>query len=170
MTYMRISGTDVRGETLSESHAMRENINAALKEAVTAQNKRRIATLRLINAAIQDREIAARACGNAGLCDGEVLDILAKMIRQREEAVRAYEEAGRVELAEQERDEIAVIAGFMPRQLSDGEIAQVCSQAVAQLGCQGLKDIGRTMGHLKEEFAGQMDFNKASQIVRTLLK
>lgn len=149
---------------------MRDQINTSLKEAVKAQDKRRISTLRLIKAAIKDRDIAARGNGNdEGVSDDEILEILAKMIKQRRESVQTYEEAGRLELAEQESEEIDIIASYLPKQLDDDEIRDGCAQIVEELGAEGLKDMGRTMSALKERYAGQMDFSKASAIVKELL-
>ncbi|MGI9384185.1 MAG: GatB/YqeY domain-containing protein [Methyloligellaceae bacterium] len=149
---------------------MRETFNDALKVAIKAQDKRRMSTLRLILAAIKDRDIAARSNGKDGVSDGEVLDILAKMIKQRRESVKTYEDAGRLELAQQEQEEIDIIQSFLPTQLTAEETQQACQEVVDELGCGGLKDMGRTMGALKERYAGQMDFSKASQIVKDLLK
>ena len=149
---------------------MRDQINAALKAAIKAQEKRRISTLRLMTAAIEDRVIAARSHGQDGLSDAEILDILAKMVKQRRESIETYEQAGRMELAQQEQEEMDIIQTFMPQQMSDDEVRAAVEAIVAELDCQGLKDMGRTMGELKTRFAGQMDFSKASQIVKELLK
>lgn len=156
--------------TIMES-AVRERINDALKVAVKAQDKIRMSTLRLINAAIKDRDIASRTDGaNGGVPDSEVMAILAKMIKQRDESAVTYEQAGRLELAEQEKDEIIVIKEFLPKQLDDAEMSAVCEGVIAELGAAGLKDMGRTMGVLKERYAGQMDFGKASKLVKGLLE
>lgn len=149
---------------------MREKINAALKQAIKAQEKRRMSTLRLMNAAIEDRVIAARSSGQEGLSEAEILEILAKMVKQRRESIETYEQAGRMELAQQEQEEIDVIQSFMPKQMSEEETRAACKEVVGELGCESLKDMGRTMGALKERYAGQMDFAKASQIVKELLK
>jgi hypothetical protein len=161
---------------LSLGHAwanvtIREAIDNGLKDAVRARAKTRISTLRLIKAAITDRDIAARTNGvDAGVPDAMVLEILAKMIRQREESAKIYEEAGRAELAEQERAEIEVIRDFMPRQLSAGEMRAACEELVKEIGAAGLKDMGRCMGALKQRYAGKMDFSQASGHVKELLK
>jgi len=149
---------------------MREKINAALKLAIKAQEKRRMSTLRLMNAAIEDRVIAARSTGQEGLSEAEILEILAKMVKQRRESIETYEQAGRMELAQQEQEEIDIIQTFMPRQMSEEETLAACKKVVGELRCESLKDMGRTMGTLKERYAGQMDFAKASQIVKELLK
>lgn len=149
---------------------MREDIHAALKEAMKSQEKRRVSTLRLINAAIKDRDIAARGQGKDAVGDDEILQILSKMVKQREESARIYEEAGRLELAEEEREEIGIISEFLPKQFSDDEIRSACADIVAELDAHGLRDMGRTMAALKERFAGQMDFGKASGMVKELLQ
>jgi hypothetical protein len=150
--------------------SIRDRINNALKEAIKAQQKLRMSTLRLINAAIKDRDIASRTDGrNQGVADAEVLAILAKMIKQREESADTYEQAGRLELADQERQEIEIIRDFMPRQMSEEEVRAACQAVVAELGAEGLKDMGRTMAALKERYPGQMDFGRASKLVKEYL-
>ncbi len=129
-----------------------------------------MSTLRLVNAAIKDRDIAARSNGQEGVSDREVLDILAKMIKQRRESIKMYEEAGRLELAQGEREEIDIITPFLPKQLSEEEVSKACKDVVDEIGAEGLKDMGRVMGTLKERYAGQMDFAKAGAIVKELLK
>lgn len=152
------------------SEQLRDQINTALKSALKEQQKTRLSTLRLISAAIKDREIACRAGnGNEGVNDSDVLEILAKMIKQRRESAKTYEEAGRLELSQQERDEIEIISEFMPKQLSDEAVRQACIDIVTELGAVGLKDMGRTMGALKAKYAGQMDFGKASRTIKELL-
>jgi uncharacterized protein len=149
---------------------MRETITAALQAATKARDARRLSTLRLVSAAIKDRDIAARTAGKReGVSDAEVLDILAKMIKQRRESVETYEGAGRLELAEREQGEIEVIADFLPRQLDEAAMEKACAEVVAEIGAEGLKDMGRTMAVLKERYAGQMDFGKASGVVKRLL-
>lgn len=152
------------------SDRIRDRIDAALKQAIKAQEKVRMSTLRLILAAIKDRDIAARTAGkHDGVSDAEVLDILAKMIKQRRESVETYENAGRLELAEREQSEIEVISDFLPRQLDEQAMEKVCGEVVAEIKADGLKDMGRTMNALKERYAGQMDFSKASGLVKRLL-
>lgn len=148
---------------------MRDLINQSLKEAIKAQDKRRMATLRLITAAIKDRDVEARGQGKERVCDDEMLQIFAKMVKQREESIRVYEEAGRLELAEQERQEVTIIQEFLPQQLGEEEVADNCAAAVKELEAEGLRDMGKVMAHLKERFPGQMDFGKASGIVKSLL-
>ena len=138
---------------------MHERFNEALKVALKSQDKVRISTLRLINAAIKDREIADRTDnGGAGVSEDVVLEILAKMIKQRQESLSAYEEAGRLDLADQERSEIVIIQEFMPRQLEDDEIIAAVDAALAEVGAETLKDMGKVMGLLKQKYTGQMDF------------
>jgi len=148
---------------------MREKINEALKKAMKEQDKRRLGALRLINAAIKDRDIAARSKDRQGVSDEEILEILSRMIKQRRDSISAFEEGGRLELAQQEQEEIDVISEYLPKQFDDGEIRKACEEVVAELGAKGLKDMGRTMGELKKRYTGQMDFSRASRCVRELL-
>ena len=148
---------------------MRETFNASLRDAIKAGDKRRVATLRLIIAAIKDRDIAARGEGKDAVSDPEILQILAKMIKQRRESADIYEQAGRLELAAQEREEMAIIESFLPKQLDEAALADACKQVIEELGAQGLKDMGKCMGALKERYAGQMDFAQASRTVKDLL-
>ncbi|MAN60325.1 MAG: glutamyl-tRNA amidotransferase [Parvibaculum sp.] len=146
---------------------MREEIKAALKEALKAQDKRRMGTIRLMQAAIKDRDIAARTEGADTLVsDDDILAILAKMIKQREESAVTYENAGRAELATQEREEIDVIKSFMPTQLTPEEVEAAAAEVVAELGAESLKDMGRCMGELKKRYAGRMDFGKAGAVIK----
>ena len=149
---------------------MHERFNEALKVALKSQDKIRISTLRLINAAIKDRDIADRTDnGGEGVSEEVVLEILAKMIKQRHESLSAYEEAGRLDLADQERNEIVVIKEFMPRQLDDDEIVAAVDAALAEVGAETLKDMGKVMGLLKKQYTGQMDFGKAGARVKEKL-
>jgi uncharacterized protein YqeY len=149
---------------------MRERIEAALQAAIDEDDKRRAATLRLVRAAIKDREARARQTGADGMPEAEVLDILNKMVRQREESVRDYEEAGQLDLAEQEREEMAVIAEFLPRQFDDSAMKLACEDVVRDISASGLRDIGRCMTALKQRYPGQMDFVRASCVVKDLLR
>ena len=149
---------------------MQERFSEALKAALKSQDKVRISTLRLINAAIKDRDIADRTDnGGEGVSEEVVLEILAKMIKQRQESLTAYEEAGRLDLADQERNEIVVIKEFMPRQLDDDEIVAAVDAALAEVGAETLKDMGKVMGVLKKQYTGQMDFGKAGARVKEKL-
>jgi uncharacterized protein YqeY len=149
---------------------MREKLAADLKDAMKAGDKRRLSTIRLVQAAIKDRDIANRGAGKDPVQDEEILQILAKMVKQREESARIYEEANRLELAEQEREEIEVIKSFLPQQLGDGEVRNICQKMIAEVGADGLRDMGKCMNALKERYPGQMDFSKASGMVKELLK
>jgi len=148
---------------------MRETITAALKHATKAQDKRRISTLRLISAAIKDRDIAARTAGKTQATDAELLELLAKMIKQREESEKIYADAGRAELAKQEGEEIVIIREFLPKQLSDQEMEKAIADAIAKAGAASVKDMGKVMAELKARYAGQMDFAKASALVKAKL-
>jgi uncharacterized protein YqeY len=160
------------GTSFLESSAkklMRETITAALTAATKAQDKRRISTLRLISAAIKDRDIAARTAGKTQATDAELLELFAKMIKQREESEKIYAEAGRTELAKQEAEEIAIIREFLPKQLSDKDMEKAIADAVAKTGAASVKDMGKVMAELKARYAGQMDFGKASALVKAKL-
>ncbi|KAB2685333.1 MULTISPECIES: GatB/YqeY domain-containing protein [Brucella/Ochrobactrum group] len=149
---------------------LRQEISQALTTALKAQDKRRMSTLRLVMAAVKDRDIANRTAGKDPVGDEELLGILGKMVKQREESARIYEEGSRIELAEAEREEIAIISEFLPQQMSDDEIKQACADVIAEIGAQGLRDMGKCMAVLKERYAGKMDFTKASAIVKSLLQ
>jgi len=149
---------------------MRERINQALKESIKGGQKRRIATLRLINAAIKDRDIAARGADKMeGVTDDEILEILAKMVKQRIESAKTYEDAGRADLAAQEREEIQIIHDFLPRQLDEAELQAAVEGVISALGATSLKDMGKVMGELKSRYAGQMDFGVAGALVKKQL-
>ena len=148
---------------------MRETITAALTAATKAQDKRRISTLRLISAAIKDRDIAARTAGKGEATDAELLDLLAKMIKQREESEKIYADAGRAELAKQESEEIVIIREFLPKQLSDKDMDKAIADAIKTSGAASIKDMGKVMAELKAAYAGQMDFAKASAAVKAKL-
>jgi uncharacterized protein len=149
--------------------ALREGINTALKEAMKAGEKTRLATMRLINAAIKDRDIEARGQGKEPLSDEELLQLFQKMIKQRQESAKIYEDAGRAELAAQEREEIAHISGFMPKQMDEAETKAAIEAVVKELGASGIKDMGRVTGELKTRYAGKMDFGKANGVVKAAL-
>lgn len=149
---------------------MREVLQTALKDAQKSQDKIRVCTLRLITAAVKDRDIAARSEGKDPVSDSEITSILAKMIKQRHESAAIYEEGGRLELAEQERAESAIISEFLPEQLCDESVKQACAQVVKTTGAEGLRDMGKCMNALKTQYPGQMDFTKASGIVKELLR
>ena len=146
---------------------LRDKVNTALKAAMKAKEAERLSTLRLINAAIKDRDIAARGEGvEDGVDDGEVLAILGKMVKQRQESARAYEEGGRLELAEREMFEIGVIEEFLPRQLDEDETEAAIAAAIEATGAESIRDMGKVMGVLKDKFTGQMDFGKVGPLVK----
>lgn len=148
---------------------MRETINAALKAATKARDARRVSTLRLVSAAIKDRDIAARTAGVSQASDAELLELLAKMIKQREESQAIYAGAGRAELAQQEGEEAVIIREFLPSQLSDDDMAKAIGEAITEVGASSMRDMGKVMGVLKGRYAGQMDFGKASGAVKAKL-
>lgn len=149
---------------------MRDKITAAMKAAMLDKEADRLATLRLINAAIKDRDIALRGEGNSeGVNDEAILGILAKMVKQRQDSAQQYDAAGRKDLADRERFEIKVIGEFMPKQLSDDEVRAAVQKAVTSVGAESIRDMGRVMGVLKSNYAGQMDFGKAGGAVKQLL-
>lgn len=149
---------------------LRDRFATSLKEAMKARDARRLSTVRLILAAIKDRDIANRTAGKEPAGDDEIMQILAKMIKQREESARIYQDAGRLELAEQERAEIALIERFMPEQLPEETVRRLCASIVEETGAQGLRDMGKCMAILKERYPGQMDFAKASGVLKDLLR
>ncbi len=148
-----------------------EQIHEALKASMKArETKTKIGTLRLMSAAIKDRDIAARSADRcSGLTDDEVLAVLTKMVKQREESAKTYEDAGRVDLSEQERSEIEVIREFMPRQMDEDEVEAAVAEVIAELESTGLKDMGRSMAALKEKYAGAMDFGIAGAKMKEAL-
>lgn len=149
---------------------LRSQINAALKTAMKEKDAERLTTLRLINAAIKDREIAARGEGREeGVSEAEVLAILGKMVKQRLESAKAFEEGGRIELADKERAEIKVIEDFLPRQLSDEEVKAAIESAIAASEASSIRDMGKVMGALKAQYTGQMDFGSVGPLVKELL-
>ncbi len=149
---------------------LREQINDSVKEAMKAKDQKRLATLRLINAAIKDKDIAARTADSRELLgDDDLLGLFAKMIKQREDSIAAYEAGNRPELAAAEKGEIAVIREFMPRQMSADDTKAAIAKVIAEVGAASIKDMGKVMAALKERFAGQMDFGKASAAVKEAL-
>jgi len=149
---------------------LRERINDSVKDAMKAKDQKRLGTLRLINAAIKDRDIAARTADSRDLSsDDDVLGLLAKMIKQREDSITAYDAGNRPELAQNEKDEIAIIREFMPKQMSAEESQAAIAAVIGEVGATSIKDMGKVMNALKERYAGQIDFGKASGTVKTLL-
>lgn len=149
---------------------MREAINSAIKDAMRSKDKLRLSTLRLVNAAIKDKDIALRTEDRPeGVSSSEILQILGKMVKQRQESAKAYEEGGRLELAEQELSEITIIEEFLPRQLSDDEVKKVIKDTIASVSASSIRDMGKVMGSLKLHYTGQLDFGKAGAIIKKIL-
>lgn len=150
---------------------MRDRVTSALKDAMKAKEVDRLSTLRLINAAIKDKDIALRGTADEedGVSNDDVLAIMGRMVKQRQESARAYEEGGRLELAEKELSEIKVIQDFLPKQLSDDEAATAVEAAIAEVGADSIRDMGKVMGVLKSKYTGQMDFGKAGPMVKAKL-
>lgn len=149
---------------------LRDQINDSLKEAMKSGDKRRVSTLRLINSAIKDRDILNRTAGpDAGVNDPQIVEVMAKMVKQRQESLEIYEKAGRDELATQEREEIAIIQSFMPKQLSDDDVKAAIAQVIKDTGASSIKDMGKVMGALKAKYSGQIDFGKAGGVIKGLL-
>ena len=152
------------------SPMLRSELADSLKDAVKAKDQRTVATLRLVLAAVKDRDIAARSKGNSeGVDDDEVLRLLQKMVRQCRESIEHYEKGNRPDLVEKETEEIAIIERFLPKQLDAGEVQAAIDQLVAETGASTIKDMGSVMGALKERYAGRMDFGKASALVKERL-
>lgn len=149
---------------------LREQVGTALKEAMKARDQKRTGTLRLVLAALKERDIAGRTEESRdGISDDEILGLLAKLIKQREDSIALYEKGGRPELAAAERDEIAIIREYMPKQMDAEEAKAAITAVIAEVGAASMKDMGKVMAALKERFAGKMDFSKASAAVKELL-
>ena len=150
--------------------SLRDRLSVSLKDAMKAKDATRLMTLRLINAAIKDRDIDARSEGvDSGVSDHDLLAILGKMVKQRQESARAYEEGGRLELAEKEWAEIVIIEEFLPRQLSEQEVEQAIADAIAASGANSIRDMGKVMGVLKSKYSGHLDFGKVGGMVKAQL-
>lgn len=148
---------------------LRERFTDGLKDALRAGEKRKLSTIRLIQAALKDKDIEARGAGKGQATDDEILALLQKMIKQRQESADIYAKAGRQELATQEIEEIGVVESFLPAQMDDGAMREAVAGAIAETGAASVKDMGKVIGSLKARYAGQMDFAKASGVVKTLL-
>lgn len=147
--------------------SLRDHLQTELKEAMKARDAARLSTLRLINAAIKDREIAARGeAVEVAVGEADILQIMGKMVKQRHESARAYEEGGRLELAEKELAEIGVIQEFLPRQMSEAEIEAAIAAAVGETGAASIRDCGKVMAALKGRYTGQMDFGVVGALVK----
>ena len=150
--------------------SLRQTLNDAMKDAMKAKDAKRLATVRMILAALKDRDIAARSEDNRDLVpDDDILTLLAKMVKQREESAAVYIQGGRPELAQNEQDEIVVIRSFMPKQMDEAEAKAAIAAVIAEVGAASIKDMGKVMGALKERFSGQMDFGKASAAIKDAL-
>ncbi len=149
---------------------LREKFKESLKDAMKSRNERATATLRLVQAALKDRDIAARGRGNMnGIDEAEILSMLQSMIKQRKESITQFEQGGRPDLVRQEQEEIAIIEGFLPKQMDEAAAAKAVAALIAELGATSIKDMGRTMTALRERYAGQMDLAKASALVKQAL-
>jgi uncharacterized protein YqeY len=144
---------------------LRDDINNALKEAMKAKDERKVSTLRMVNSTFKNADIEARGSGKT-LSDADLLPVLQKMIKQRQESKELYEKGGRPELAQQEAGEIAIISSYLPKQMSDAEMSAAIDAAIKETGAASMKDMGKVVGQLKAKFAGQMDFAKASGLVK----
>ena len=148
---------------------LRDDINNAVKEAMKAKDERKLSTLRMVNSTIKNADIDARGNGKPPLSDVDLLAVLQKMIKQRQEAVELYDKGGRAELAAQEREEIAVISAYLPKQMADDEVKTAIADAITETGAAGMKDMGKVIAVLRAKYAGQMDFGKASGLVKAAL-
>jgi uncharacterized protein YqeY len=148
---------------------LRDDINTALKAEMKAHDERRVSTLRLVNSALKNADIEARGQGKGPLTDEELLGLLQKLIKQRQESVELYEKGGRPELAQNEREEIAIISAYLPKQMSEAEAQAAIAAVIKDVGAASMKDMGKVMTALKERHAGELDFSKASGLVKGLL-
>ena len=149
---------------------MRERLNAELKDAMRAGDKLRISTIRLINSAVKSADIEARPSGKDPIPDAEIIGVLTRMVKQRRDSVAQFTDGGRPDLADKEAAEIAIIEGYLPKQMNDTEMHAAIAGVVTATGAAGIKDMGKVMGALKGQFAGQMDFGRAGAVVKELLK
>ena len=148
---------------------LRDDINKALTEAMKAKDERKVSTLRMVNSSVKNADIEARGGGKQPLGDAEVLSLMQKMIKQRQESVELYKKGNRADLVKQEEEEIAIISGYLPKQMSDAEMTAAIDAAVAETGAAGMKDMGKVIGVLRGKYAGQMDMGKASAAVKAKL-
>jgi uncharacterized protein YqeY len=148
---------------------LRERFTADMKSAMKAGDKGRLGAIRLIQAALKDKDIEARGAGKGQASDEEILALLQKMIKQRQESIVMYEQGGRPELAQQEREEAAVITSYLPQQMDESEVKAAIEAAIAETGAASMKDMGKVVGFLRGKYAGRMDFAKASGLVKEML-
>ncbi|MGA7973032.1 MAG: GatB/YqeY domain-containing protein [Pseudolabrys sp.] len=149
---------------------LRDDIDAALKEAMKARNERAVSTLRMVNSTLKNADIEARGTGKPALGDAEVIAALQKMVKQRQESVDLYKKGGRDDLVKQEEEEIAVISAYLPKQMSEAEMTAAIEAAIAETGAASMKDMGKVIGILRGKYAGQMDMGKASALVKGKLQ
>ncbi|MCB5173728.1 MULTISPECIES: GatB/YqeY domain-containing protein [Microvirga] len=148
---------------------LRDRFTADMKEAMKAGDKRRLGAIRLIQAALKDKDIEARGNGKDPLSDEEILALLQKMVKQRQESIAMYEQGGRTELAQQEKDEVEVISSYLPKQMDEAETRAAIEEAIAETGASSMKDMGKVVGALRAKYAGRMDFGRASGLVKDML-
>ena len=148
---------------------LRERFTTEMKEAMKAGDKGKLGAIRLIQAALKDKDIEARGAGKEPLSDEEILALLQKMVKQRQESITMYEQGGRQELAQQEKDEVAVISSYLPKQMDEAETKAAIEAAIAETGAASMKDMGKVVGILRAKYAGRMDFAKASGLVKDML-
>ncbi len=148
---------------------MRQRFTDEMKSAMKGGDKRKLATIRMIQAALKDKDIEARGLGKEPLSDEDILSMLQKMVKQRQESATIYAEAGRAELAQQEREEIDIISSFLPKQMDEADVRNAIQAAIGETGAASLKDMGKVVGALKAKYAGKMDFAKASALVKEML-
>jgi uncharacterized protein len=150
---------------------LRDNLNADLKDAMKAGDKRKLATIRLMNAAIKDKDIFARTEGHDSekVSDAVIMDVLAKMVKQRQDSIAAFDQGGRAELAQQEREEMEIIQSYMPKQMGEAEAKAAIAGVIAAVGATSVKDMGKVMAELKAKYSGQIDMGKAGGVVKALL-
>ena len=149
---------------------LRDDINKALTEAMKARNERAVSTLRMVNSTLKNADIEARGTGKPALGDAEVIAALQKMVKQRQESVELYKKGGRADLVKQEEEEIAIISGYLPKQMSDADMTAAIDAAIAETGASSMKDMGKVVGSLRGKYAGQMDMGKASALVKAKLQ
>ena len=151
--------------------SLRDKLSADMKDAMKAGEKKKLATIRLMQAAIKEKDINSRTAGHESELTGDpsILDIFTKMVKQRQDSITAFEKGGRAELAANERDEIAVIQTYMPKQMSEDEAKAAVATVIKSIGAAGIKDMGKVMAELKTQYSGQMDMGKAGGLVKALL-
>ena len=149
---------------------LRDDINKALTDAMKAKDERKVSTLRMVNSSLKNADIEARGAGKPALGDAEVLPLLQKMIKQRQESVELYKQGNRADLVKQEEEEIAIISAYLPKQMSDADMAAAIDAAIKESGAAGMKDMGKVIGALRGKYAGQMDMGKASAAVKAKLQ